>query len=100
MYDFYLVETTKPRTMVQLQLQDPLVSAVQHLQKPVPYGSLQHPLTHRTLHIHFFYIKATPQLMETIHSLLHSKTFQWVTVEEAKVLPKPVPIDTFFREKL
>lgn len=100
LYDFYLVEGSRPSTIDRLE--DALMLLIRRhklsiVSTPTPY---QHLLTHQRLHVHFLHVQATAQFIQEAASLLSQASIRAFTVNQTEALPKPILIDNFLKEKI
>ena len=100
LYDFYLVEDSQLREADQLV--DELVALMGHHQLSiVKEPSLyKHALTHRRLHVYFFYVQATDRFVQEAAPMLDKMHMQAFSLEEIKNLPKSRLISNFLEDKL
>jgi len=99
LYDFYVVEGR--RAIAIDQLKDGLVMLLRHhtlsaLEQPILY---KHLLTHQQLHAHFWHFQVTKQFMREAAPLLAQAGLKSFAIAQTKVLPKPILIANFLKEK-
>ncbi len=99
LYDFYLIEQEKLTPIDALE--DALVMLVKEHQLateclPKVY---RHRLTHRQLHVCFFYLEATESFMQAAGPILHQTEMRPFSIAQIQDLPKPILIDNFLKEK-
>lgn len=99
LYDFYLVEDRRLRAMDRLE--DMLVILIRRHKLSVTSNPIvyKHVLTHRRLHVYFLHVQATAQFIQEATPLLSQAGIRAFTVAQTKVLPKPILIDNFLKEK-
>ncbi|MEL6539245.1 MAG: A/G-specific adenine glycosylase [Bacteroidota bacterium] len=95
LYDFHLVETSKPQEVTQLD--DPLVALLQRHQGAIWEVSprYRHLLTHQRLYVHFVSVSLTDQLLALISAHLQQASLKAFSIESTQALPKPILINNF-----
>ena len=99
LYDFYVVEDQRVSDIDQLQ--DRLVMLMRRHKRSVLGKSIlyKHLLTHQRLYARFWHFQATVQFMQEATYLLSQAGLKSFTIAKTKVLPKPILIDNFLKEK-
>ena len=100
LYDFYLVEDSQLREADQLA--DELVALMGHHQLSIVKDPrlYKHALTHRRLHVYFFYVQATAQFVQEAAPMLDRMHMHAFSLAETKNLPKSRLISNFLEDKL
>ncbi len=100
LYDFYLVEDSRPSVLDRLE--DALVLLMRRHKLSITSTSTpyQHLLTHRRLYVHFLHVQVTAHFIQEATSLLSQAGMRAFTTDQTKALPKPILIDRFLKEKI
>jgi len=90
LYDFYLIETTRPANPMSLIKNDTLLKKLTLLQAG---KGAEQVLSHQKLKVRF--IEMQPSFPLKINSDLKKNGLRWFTINETKSLPKPVLINRY-----
>ena len=98
LYDFYLVETTRPQKPENVYAQDPLLMRMKGKMQEDKISILyKHVLTHQKLLARFIPVKIRPS--KTNQALFKSKKMKFYSSKEIDKLPKPVLISRYLLER-
>jgi A/G-specific adenine glycosylase len=91
LYDFYLIETTKPQKPERLAEENKLLAQIKKKEIKI-YDAVKHILSHQLLSVRFIWVKITDEHLPPDFSL------PFFSSKQVASLPKPIVITRFLEE--